>query len=259
MITVRIIVLFTVIVPLHYDFCWCRCAGAEYEIDGRCCPMCAAGNRVYWPCTEDTSTTCAPCPDFTHIDEPSSYTKCFDCTVCDASRGIRVKKACTRSSDTVCEPLEQFYCTERNKDSCRFAVKHSECSPGQYIKQAGTPSTDTVCADCEVDTYSNGSFSSCLPHTQCEALGLTETSPGTQSSDSECGNTTTAHIAIVIVTLIIIIIAVVSFTIVHIRRKKRSGTGIQGTGNDFNETVSMVDDGCITAESNGLEEEVPTN
>ncbi len=31
---------------------------------------------------------------------------------------------------------------------------------------AGTGSTDTVCADCTGDTYSNGSFSSCLPHTK---------------------------------------------------------------------------------------------
>ncbi|XP_048067016.1 tumor necrosis factor receptor superfamily member 14-like [Megalobrama amblycephala] len=165
MITLKIIVLFTVIVPLHYDFCWCRCADAEYEIDGRCCPMCAPGARVYRHCTENISTTCAASPEFTYTDEPNSYTKCFTCSVCDSSRGLRVKKACRWWSDTVCEPLEQFYCTERIKGSCRNAVKHSECSAGQYIKQAGTPSTDTVCADCEADTYSNGSFSSCLPHT----------------------------------------------------------------------------------------------
>ncbi|KAK9970121.1 hypothetical protein ABG768_026088 [Culter alburnus] len=229
MFTLKIIVLFTVIVPLHYELCWCRCADAEYEMNGQCCPMCAAGNRVYSHCTDDTSTTCAQCPEFTYIDEPSGLSKCFDCTVCDASRGLRVKKACIWWSDTVCEPREQFYCIEKNKGSCRFAAKHSECSPGQYIKQAGTPSTDTVCVDCEADTYSNGSFSSCLPHTQCEALGLTETTPGTRSSDRECGNTTTALLIIVlsvIVTLILIIIAAVRFTIVHIRKKKkRSGTG----------------------------------
>lgn len=136
-----------------------------------------------------------------------------------------MNKACTRSSDTVCEPLERFFCIERNKDGCRRAVQHSECRPGQYIKQAGklsnyinmhgqcmkcclllsvlhylqlrkrafficnilcicnyiaflfynysmfivctgTGSTDTVCADCKADTYSDGSFSSCKPHTK---------------------------------------------------------------------------------------------
>ncbi|XP_048066999.1 tumor necrosis factor receptor superfamily member 14-like [Megalobrama amblycephala] len=254
MFTLKIIVLFTVIVSLHYDFCWCRCVDAEYEMNGQCCPMCAAGYRVYSHCTDDDgSTVCGPCPESTHIDEPSGLTTCFACTVCEESRGLRVNKACTRGSDTVCEPLEQFYCTERIKGSCRNAEKHSECSPGQYIKQAGTPSTDTVCADCEADTYSDGSFSSCLPHTQCEALGLTETSPGTRSSDRECGNTT-ARIAIgVTVTLIIIIIAVVSFSIVHIRKKKRSGSGTQEKGNDSKEKASMVVGGCVKAEPNGLE------
>lgn len=225
MFTLRITVLITIIVPLNYKLCFCRCAHAEYDIDGQCCPMCAPGNCVAWHCTDDTSTTCVPCPEFTYIDEPSGFTKCFTCTVCDANRGIRVNKACTRSSDTVCGPLERFYCIDRIKHSCRSAVQHSECSPGQYIKQAGTGSTDTVCADCTDDTYSNGSFSSCLPHTKCDAMGLTETNPGTQSSDSECGNPQTASTAIalsVIVTLIIIIALVSVFTIVHIRKNKSS-------------------------------------
>ncbi|XP_067270011.1 tumor necrosis factor receptor superfamily member 14-like [Pseudorasbora parva] len=201
----------------------------EYETDGQCCPMCAPGNRVVWHCTDDTSTTCAPCPELTYTDEPSGLTKCFFCTVCDAKRGIQVKKACTQLSDTVCEPVERFFCTERNKDSCKLAVQHSECSPGQYIKQAGTGSTDTVCADCNSDTYSNGSFSSCLPHTKCEALGLVETNPGTQSSDSECGNPPSALTAIIVsVIVVLIIIITVSVIIICIQKKKQlKRSGVQ--------------------------------
>lgn len=51
--------------------------------------------------------------------------------------GLRVKRTCTRSADTVCEPLKGFYCIEQNKDSCTFAMGHSQCNPGQYIKQTG--------------------------------------------------------------------------------------------------------------------------
>ncbi|KAK9970742.1 hypothetical protein ABG768_026658 [Culter alburnus] len=221
MFTLKITVLITVIVSLNYELCFCGCAHAEYKIDRQCCPMCAPGNRVLWHCTDDTSTTCVPCPELTYIDEPSGFTKCFTCTMCDENRGLSVNKACTRSSDTVCGPLKGFYCPERNKGSCTFAVKHSECSPGQYIKQAGTGSTDTVCADCEGDTYSNGSFSSCLPHTKCEALGLTETNPGTKSSDSECGNPPALAIIISSVIVTLILITVVSvLTIIYIRKKK---------------------------------------
>uniref|UniRef100_A0A9J8ATJ4 TNFR-Cys domain-containing protein n=1 Tax=Cyprinus carpio carpio TaxID=630221 RepID=A0A9J8ATJ4_CYPCA len=188
--------------------------------------LCAAysGNRVHWHCTDDTSTTCVPCPSLTFTDEPNGLTECFPCTVCDASRGLRVNKVCTRSSDTVCGPLERFYCIEKKKDCCTLAVQHSECSPGQYIKQAGTGSTDTVCAECTGDTYSNGSFSSCLPHTKCEALGFTETNPGTHSSDTKCGNPSTA-VAIVassIIVALIIILVIFFFIFKHIRKKKQS-------------------------------------
>ncbi|XP_073675941.1 uncharacterized protein [Garra rufa] len=187
--------------------------------------LCAAysGNRVHWHCTDDTSTTCVPCPSLTFTDEPNGLTDCFPCTVCDANRGLRENKVCTRSSDTVCEPLERFYCIDKKKSSCTLAVQHSECSPGQYIKQAGTGSTDTVCADCTGETYSNGSFSSCLSHTKCEATGRTETHPGTHSSDSECGNppTPVAVIATSVIVILIIIVLVCFFTFKHIQKKKR--------------------------------------
>ncbi|XP_016093937.1 tumor necrosis factor receptor superfamily member 5-like isoform X2 [Sinocyclocheilus grahami] len=164
------------------------------------------------------------------------------CPMCAPDRGLRVNKVCTRSSDTVCGPLERFYCIEKKKDCCTLAVQHSECSPGQYIKQAGTGATDNVCADCTGDTYSNGSFSSCLQHTICEALGLTETNPGTHSSDTKCGNPSTVVARItpsVIVTLILIPVIIV-FIFKHIRKKKQSkSSGIQETGNGLHENESL--------------------
>jgi len=57
--------------------------------------------------------------------------------VCTGLRGVKINRSCTRSADTVCEPLEGFYCIKQNKSSCTYAVQHSECHPGQYIKQAG--------------------------------------------------------------------------------------------------------------------------
>ncbi|ROL48993.1 Tumor necrosis factor receptor superfamily member 14 [Anabarilius grahami] len=201
MLTLRITVLITVIVSLNYEFCFCGCAHAEYEIDGQCCPMCAPGNRVLWHCTEYTSTTCVPCPELTYIDEPSGFTKCFTCTVCDDGRGLRVNKACTRSSDTVCGPLKGFYCTERNKGSCRFAVKHSECSPGQYIKQAEqglrvnrtcTRSIDTVCEPLEgfyCFEQNKGSCRFAVKHSECDP-GQYIRQAGTTFTDTDCGNCT---------------------------------------------------------------------
>ncbi|XP_051510056.1 tumor necrosis factor receptor superfamily member 14-like [Myxocyprinus asiaticus] len=125
--------------------------------------------------------------------------KCFLCTMCDANQGLRLKKACTCSADTFCDPLDGFYCTNRKKGSCTFAVKHSKCNPGQYIKHAGTGYTDTVCADCIVGTYSNGSLTTCQPHSKCETEGLKEIKPGTMSADAECGKSTPVYLIVGIV------------------------------------------------------------
>ncbi|XP_067250867.1 tumor necrosis factor receptor superfamily member 14-like isoform X1 [Chanodichthys erythropterus] len=193
MIKFGFILSITAVVTLNFKLCFSACAWAEYEINGECCPMCVPGNRVLWHCTEYTSTTCVPCPELTYTDEPNGLTACFPCSVCEAEQGLRVNRTCTRSIDTVCEPLEGFYCIEQNKGSCRFAVKHSECDPGQYIRQAGTAFTDTDCGNCAEGTYSNGTFTTCQPHSKCETEGLQEIKPGSMSSDTECGNSTSVN------------------------------------------------------------------
>lgn len=51
--------------------------------------------------------------------------------------GLRDSKVCSRTSDTLCEPLDGYYCTVPVKDGCKGAVELTKCSPGQYIKQPG--------------------------------------------------------------------------------------------------------------------------
>ncbi|KAF4110044.1 hypothetical protein G5714_009296 [Onychostoma macrolepis] len=155
-------------------------------MNGLCCSMCAPGNRVYWHCFEDASTTCAPCPASTYTDEPNRLTTCLPCTVCEENQTLGVKKACTQSSNTVCGPLKGFYCINQNqKGSCRLALKHSTCSPGQYISETGTEFSDTVCDDCPTGSYSDGTL--CKLHTKCESLGKTTVKAGTETS-AECSN-----------------------------------------------------------------------
>ncbi|XP_036435643.1 tumor necrosis factor receptor superfamily member 14-like [Colossoma macropomum] len=205
---VEITFLIAAIFSMNFKLCFCLCAWDQYEIDGECCPMCTPGNRVYRHCTVDTSTTCVPCIYSTFIDAPNGLRQCFSCTVCATAKSLRVKTACTRSSDTVCEPLDGHYCTDEHSGSCRRAVKHTNCSPGQYIKQRGTASKDTECAECPDGTFSNGSLQSCQPHSKCEDLGLTEIKAGTLSSDAECGTKTPADLISIIIFFVIMIVAV---------------------------------------------------
>uniref|UniRef100_A0A0F8AJE6 Tumor necrosis factor receptor superfamily member 14 n=1 Tax=Larimichthys crocea TaxID=215358 RepID=A0A0F8AJE6_LARCR len=95
------------------------------------------GNRVRTDCTEFRSTSCQPCYEGTYMNHLNKRTWCFPCTNCDAGSGLKIHTACTTTSDTVCEPLEGFYCLDPAGSSCVTARKHSTCKPGQYISQIG--------------------------------------------------------------------------------------------------------------------------
>uniref|UniRef100_A0A7N5ZW55 TNFR-Cys domain-containing protein n=1 Tax=Anabas testudineus TaxID=64144 RepID=A0A7N5ZW55_ANATE len=113
------------------------CNLAEYQIGNECCPMCLRGSRVRTDCTEFRSTSCLPCLEGTYMNQPSGLKQCFPCSQCDAGSGLKIKCSCTTTSDTVCEPLEGFYCVDPSDNGCRAAQKHRSCEPGQYISQKG--------------------------------------------------------------------------------------------------------------------------
>ncbi|XP_059381391.1 tumor necrosis factor receptor superfamily member 14-like [Carassius carassius] len=175
--------------------CVAACNKAEYEINGECCPKCDPGKRVYRHCDEFTSTTCDSCPIRTYSDAPNGFTECLPCSVCDTRDGLRVKQACTVKSDTVCGPLPGYYCID-SLYNCKRAKKHSSCSPGQYIKQTGTEFRDTVCDDCPAGSYSDGTV--CRLHTDCESLGKTTISEGTDTTDAECRDRPTSLLKLIL-------------------------------------------------------------
>ncbi|XP_063063881.1 uncharacterized protein LOC134456449 [Engraulis encrasicolus] len=185
------LIVIAVSLPISHGICMgLSCTPAEYEVKEECCPMCNPGYYVYRHCTEYTSTTCSPCPILTYTDHHNGLESCRKCTVCDTSMcclficmfvlnvfladstkttgsgGLRVKRECSHISDRLCEPLEGYYCTDPIKDGCQGAVEHTKCTPGQFIQQNGTSYSDTVCRDCGKNTYSDGSFTFCKPHTQ---------------------------------------------------------------------------------------------
>ncbi|KAF5906258.1 tumor necrosis factor receptor superfamily member 5-like isoform X1, partial [Clarias magur] len=141
------------------------CNISEYEIDGECCLMCPPGQHVLKHCEGNSHTECIQCTGSTYTDLPNGLTACLTCTVCDKGAGLRIKSECMYNSDALCEPLPGHYCTEPHSESCRKAHEHSTCLRGQYINQTGTALMDTICKDCPEETYSNGSFMHCEPHT----------------------------------------------------------------------------------------------
>ncbi|KAM9350794.1 tumor necrosis factor receptor superfamily member 14-like [Symphorus nematophorus] len=197
------------------------CHRSEYQTGNECCPMCPAGSRIRADCTEFRSTSCLPCIEGTHMDKPNGLRQCFACSVCHTGFGLKIKRECTPTSDTVCEPMEGFYCTNSAEDSCMEAEKHASCPPGQYISQAGTSSRDTECSDCRDGTFSNGTFTSCRLHTQCDTKNLQLIKPGNVSTDAECGEQTqTDRTEIVIGIVSFLLICGAAGLLAYYKRKK---------------------------------------
>ncbi|XP_061910172.1 tumor necrosis factor receptor superfamily member 14-like isoform X2 [Entelurus aequoreus] len=157
----------------------------EYPKNGQCCPKCLPGSHVRDDCTNISGTTCRPCVKGTFTSVATGLTTCLPCTMCHG--GLRIKKACTRSSDAECQPLEGFFCVDSVEGSCQNAQKQTVCEPGQYIRQEGTAFADTVCSNCSDQTFSDGTSTTCQPHTNCESQHLCVIQPGTTSTDAKCG------------------------------------------------------------------------
>ncbi|CAL8241906.1 unnamed protein product, partial [Gadus morhua 'NCC'] len=164
------------------------CHEDQYGVGDRCCYACDPGSRVYKDCQEK-QTNCRPCAETTFHRGLNRDKHCTPCTRCDAERGLRLKKVCTKTSNTLCETLDGYFCSDPLEGGCRAAQRHSvSCSPGHHIGQYGTADKDTECLKCIHGTFSNGLVTSCQPHTNCESLGLYQIQPGTDSTDSVCGH-----------------------------------------------------------------------
>ncbi|GLD45592.1 tumor necrosis factor receptor superfamily member 14-like isoform X1, partial [Lates japonicus] len=191
------------------------------------------GSRVKTDCTEFRSTSCLPCLDGTYMNQLTGLKHCFPCTNCDTGSGLKIKTSCTPTSDTVCEPLEGFYCIDSKDKGCVAAQRHKNCEPGQYISKKGTASTDTECSDCSDGTFSDGTFTSCQPHTQCESrINLQLIRPGNASADAECGehssNTTVTVISIVVP------LSLIASVVIFIFIKRKCVTGLFSKNNEDN-------------------------
>ncbi|XP_074538474.1 tumor necrosis factor receptor superfamily member 14-like [Halichoeres trimaculatus] len=163
------------------------CHRTEYQVGNECCPMCGVGHRVKTDCEGEKSTSCKPCSEGTFMNKLNGLRSCFHCSVCEEAAGLKIKRSCTRTSDAVCEPLEGFFCTEPTEDGCGAAQRHRSCDPGHYISLRGSSVSDSECSPCSEGTFSDGTFTSCQKHTECDPSNQQLLRPGTGSQDAECG------------------------------------------------------------------------
>ncbi|XP_069382906.1 tumor necrosis factor receptor superfamily member 14-like isoform X2 [Paralichthys olivaceus] len=216
---VRLIVLTTILLIKVFCVNTLTCHPTEYLIRNECCPLCPPGNRVKTDCTEFRSTSCLPCEKDTFMNLPTERTMCFPCTTCGPDSGLKINTSCTATTDSLCEPLEGFYCIKHTRNNCAAAKKHTQCKPGQFIKQRGTALTDSECSDCSNGTFSDGTRTSCQAHTQCESPKPQLKRPGTTSTDAECGNTSLIVTVGIIASVVLVVLVLSAIALVYRKRK----------------------------------------
>ncbi|KAG8009965.1 Tumor necrosis factor receptor superfamily member 5 [Nibea albiflora] len=94
---------------------------------------------------------------------------------------------CAADSDTVCECVPGFFCSD---DQCEHCQRVQSCPEGHGVKVQATRTNDTVCAPCVKGTYSNVSdfTSPCQRHTSCDDIGRKWLQKGTPKTDAICGD-----------------------------------------------------------------------
>ncbi|KAL2103396.1 hypothetical protein ACEWY4_000264 [Coilia grayii] len=100
------------------------------------------------------------------------------CPMCPP--GHCVYRHCTEFTSTTCMPCLPMTFTDKPQGQVR-------CQPCS-VCDTGTASLDTVCGDCTNNTYSDGTFTSCRPHTQCKPWGRPAGKSGTRTHDAECSD-----------------------------------------------------------------------
>ncbi|CAL8252607.1 unnamed protein product [Arctogadus glacialis] len=198
-----------------------NCPPNEYRHGIECCPECPSGKRVSEDCRADKITACELCSEGTFHNGYNKRKECDPCTDCPPGLGLKVKKLCTKTSDTLCELLDGYFCKETKRGGCMAAQRHKDCSPGQYIRQRGTASEDTVCIKCIDGTFSDGNSTSCLPHTRC-GEGQQQIKPGTQSTDFECGEPSKALLWLSSILIVLIPVFILMLCVCY-RKKKKDG------------------------------------
>ncbi|XP_078413915.1 tumor necrosis factor receptor superfamily member 5-like [Cetorhinus maximus] len=207
------------------------CGQGEYTINGECCSMCSPGTIVFNHCTTEFGTICKPCTTGEYIDHPNGLEKCFKCAACDQELGLQVKRECTYTQNTVCEPREGYYCIDK---PCQLGRKHKTCPPGEGVKEKGTDFTDTVCEVCPEGTYSrtDSSTEACEKWTDCKERNQNQVKLGTSSTDTICEKKPNlVNIIVPVVIVVLIIACTVAFFIWkrNRRRSKREATDADKT------------------------------
>ncbi|NXK05765.1 TNR14 factor, partial [Herpetotheres cachinnans] len=227
-----------------------ECGLGEYPIGAECCPMCAAGLRVFKHCTANSSTTCIPCVEDTYTDHPNGLEHCRKCKLCDKGANLVPEVACTYTKNTVCGCPPEYFCSYFGNEDCELCQRYTVCFPGSMVKERGTKTTDNVCETCPPGTSSTANMSySCIPWSRLKENGWVQ---------GENGNPSSASSVTVIVCSVVVAVLVVAVCLTSIwkRRKRKNYVPRNGQqGQALILTVENMDQTTVPVQETGADPE----
>uniref|UniRef100_A0AAV2JP93 TNFR-Cys domain-containing protein n=1 Tax=Knipowitschia caucasica TaxID=637954 RepID=A0AAV2JP93_KNICA len=123
------------------------CQDGQYELNGRTCCMCPAGNRVQAHCTDQNHTKCEPCVDGKEYQlHATTQTTCEPCTSCEhPNANLEVARKCTPKVDSTCKCKENHYChAGPDTNNCNICEPCRVCG-SEGFRVACSASNNTVC------------------------------------------------------------------------------------------------------------------
>ncbi|XP_017579949.1 tumor necrosis factor receptor superfamily member 5 [Pygocentrus nattereri] len=165
------------------------CHPDQHKHNGLCCDNCPKGKYLSAHCTNNSKTECKTCPHDFYNAETNYLLKCQPCRQCHLVNQS-VLKPCQEHSDQQCGCKEGFYCSDRALGHCDHCLAVTVCPPGKGVSVQHTSYKDTICSPCATGTFSDVEDykTPCRNHTNCEELGRHLLTPGTATTDAECGD-----------------------------------------------------------------------
>ncbi|XP_027960419.1 tumor necrosis factor receptor superfamily member 6 [Eumetopias jubatus] len=107
-----------------------------------CCQPCPPGTRKVGDCkSEEGESECVPCQEGKEYTDQEHFSyKCRRCGICDRQLGFEVERNCTRTHNTKCRCIPNFFC---NISECGHCTPCTTCEHG--ILENCTPTSNTKC------------------------------------------------------------------------------------------------------------------
>ncbi|NXS52213.1 TNR11 factor, partial [Brachypteracias leptosomus] len=212
----------------------------HYEYLGLCCTKCEPGKYMSARCTGTSDSVCQPCGPNEYMDVWNEEDKCLLHKICDQGKALREVSPGNSTFQRQCACTMGYHWSE----DCDCCQRNTICAPGFGVKHPVQQDKDTMCTPCSRGYFSEvaSSTDECKSWTNCTALGLAESVPGTDKSDAVCSEqkmpepsedgTNKILYVLIVILFFVTLIGIVLFIIYYKNKGKKLTADLQNWANE---------------------------